>query len=55
MQICRRSHLENLGECLDDAGVLVNIYLYSVDESNFSLGSVTEWLEYVGEVLHVTV
>jgi hypothetical protein len=38
-------HFKDLGEGLDNSGVLVAIQLDDVDEANLSLGGAAEWLE----------
>jgi hypothetical protein len=39
------SYLENLGKRLDDARIFVTIHLDDIDESDFGLCTVTEWLD----------
>lgn len=38
-------NLENLRKRLDDARVFITIHLYDIDEGDFGLCAVTEWLE----------
>jgi len=45
------TYFENLGECFDDASVLITIHLNNVYKGNFSLGTIAEWLEYWGVFL----
>ena len=45
------TRLENLGERLDDACVLVRVDLHGVDERDLCLGAVAEGLEDVCKVL----
>lgn len=38
-------HFEDLGEGLDNPGILVAVQLDDVDETDLSLGGATEWFE----------
>ena len=45
------THLQDLGECLHDARILVTIHLNGVDQRDLGLGPIAEGLEDVSEAL----
>lgn len=44
-------NLEQLRKCLHNTGVFIAIHLYSVDQSDFCLGVVAEWLQNLCKAL----
>ena len=47
----KKTHFEDLRESLDDPRVLIAVYLHRIDQRNFSLRAVAEWLNNVSKPL----